>query len=93
MLHNDLWTDHFTYTADHFIYTADHLKYCSIAFAIGVLIRVTPSGGVGRTRFGSGTFRDSYQGYAVTAGRFLDRDTQDFAVSVPKLETYFGRVR
>ena len=57
------------------------------------MIRVTPTGTINRMTFGAGTSRDSYQGYAIAAGRFLDRNVQDYAVSVPKLENYFGRVR
>lgn len=43
--------------------------------------------------FGQGTERDSYQGYAITAGNFLISSREDFAVSVPKFGTYFGVVR
>ena len=42
---------------------------------------------------GEGTSRDSYQGYAITAGYFLSVDTQDYAVSAPKFQNYFGSVR
>lgn len=57
----------------------------------GVVIR---SAGISLVRQGrgDGTSRDSYQGYAIAAGYFLSVDTQDYAVSVPKLGNYFGRV-
>ena len=83
---------HLLLNTDSFIWLSV-VTSCSVwGFPAGVMIRIDPSGGERRQSFGQGTERDSYQGYAITSGRFVTLDREDFAVSVPKRDEYFGRV-
>ena len=58
----------------------------------GVVIRRDSNGNFRRSGFGQGTDINEYQGYAITSGFFLTLDREDYAVSVPRREDYFGRV-
>lgn len=70
----------------------DALNHACSSSLAGVIIRVA-GGTAARQGFNDGTERDSYQGYAIAAGYFLSTAVEDYAVSVPKSENYFGRVR
>ena len=63
-------------------------------YMVGAIFRRATNGGTRRTDGGVGTHtRDySWQGYSMTKGHFLSTSREDLAVSVPRLNNYFGQV-
>ena len=59
---------------------------------VGAIFRRATNGDTSRTSRGEGTQTYSWQGYSMTKGHFLSISREDLAVSVPRLNNYFGQV-